>query len=244
MNALCTADAAADVLAGVAGVGAPGRVAEQESEGPPAVDAERAIAQRGDGPVHRLAMGALGAGVDQECGAQGAGQLVVGELRCRAQELRRVLAREAHHAQGAGEHLDVEHRVVGVGDVRYEQAALALAEELRFGVGPGDGGQALVGAGVVVGAGRQFAQDPADLGEQASVPSQWRGTSRIWPATQLWPELFILLVTMCSAWKRKSLVAQPAASVNSPRLQCCSRWASPSPPPPEPARPTMALNSE
>lgn len=159
------ADAAADRLPGVARVGAPGRVAEQETDGGPAVDAEGAVAQPGDGRLHHGPVGPLGGRVDDQGRAERAGEGVVCEVDGGAQELGRGLAGQAYHSEGAGEHLSAEQHVIVVGDVRHEQSA-AVAVALGLRMCRADRGQPPVGAGVVVAAGGQFAQHLADLIEQ------------------------------------------------------------------------------
>jgi hypothetical protein len=123
-------DAAADRLPGVAGEGTPRCVAQEEAERRPAVDAERAVAQCRDGLVHGRSLRALGSGVDEQGRAEGAGQLLVGEVCRGPQEPRRVRARQAYDAEGAGEHLVGAQEVVGAGEVRHEDPAAVVAERL------------------------------------------------------------------------------------------------------------------
>lgn len=90
-----------------------GGVAEEEADRGPVVDAEGAVAQFGDRPLHGGTVLLLRPRVHDQRRAEGAGQCPVREVDGVAQECGRRVPGEAHHAQRAGEHLTVSRTSCG-----------------------------------------------------------------------------------------------------------------------------------
>jgi len=162
------ADPALDVVQGVAGEGAPGRVRGQVADAGPGVDPDRPVAQRRDRALERLAEGLPGAGMDDEVGSERSAQAVVRRHHRGGQV---VLAGPGQlgHAEDRREVLGLKRALRVVTEVQSGQQRPRWRAAHGLGgrrVPLARGADAVVRARVPVGARVRPRQRPAQLGQE------------------------------------------------------------------------------